>query len=83
MLTNAALVCARSQSVGALPQGYPSELLPVSVSLIPSMHICLDFIPELLSQPHLEKQVRGPYKIPGRQIRMPDLNPGLSNVKSL
>ncbi len=21
------------------------------------MHICLDFIPELLSQPHLEKQV--------------------------
>uniref|UniRef100_A0A131XRZ2 Putative integrator complex subunit 2 n=3 Tax=Ixodes ricinus TaxID=34613 RepID=A0A131XRZ2_IXORI len=38
-------------------QGYPSELLPVSVSLIPSMHICLDFIPELLSQPHLEKQV--------------------------
>ncbi|XP_064461086.1 integrator complex subunit 2-like [Ornithodoros turicata] len=38
-------------------QGYPSELLPVSVSLIPSMHICLDFIPELLSQPQLEKQV--------------------------
>ncbi|XP_077533566.1 integrator complex subunit 2 isoform X2 [Haemaphysalis longicornis] len=38
-------------------QGYPSELLPVSVSLIPSMHICLDFIPELLSQPHLDKQV--------------------------
>lgn len=29
----------------------------MSVSLIPSMHICLDFIPELLSQPHLDKQV--------------------------
>lgn len=38
-------------------QGYNSELLPVTVSSIPSMHICLDFIPELLSQPHTEKQV--------------------------
>ncbi|XP_046387078.1 integrator complex subunit 2 [Ischnura elegans] len=38
-------------------QGYPRELLPVSVQGIPSMHICLDFIPELLSQPALEKQV--------------------------
>lgn len=38
-------------------QGYPSELLPVTVAGIPSMHICLDFIPELLQQPHLDKQV--------------------------
>lgn len=38
-------------------QGYPRELLPVTVTGIPSMHICLDFIPELLSQPSLEKQV--------------------------
>lgn len=38
-------------------QGYPSELLPLTVSSIPSMHICLDFIPELLSQPSLKKQV--------------------------
>lgn len=38
-------------------QGYPRELLPVTVKGIPSMHICLDFIPELLSQPSLEKQV--------------------------
>ncbi|XP_075220865.1 integrator complex subunit 2 isoform X2 [Lycorma delicatula] len=38
-------------------QGYPRELLPVTVPGIPSMHICLDFIPELLSQPSLEKQV--------------------------
>jgi len=38
-------------------QGYPSELLPLVVSAIPSMHICLDFIPELLGQPDLNKQV--------------------------
>ncbi|XP_071448160.1 integrator complex subunit 2 [Hetaerina americana] len=38
-------------------QGYPRELLPVTVQGIPSMHICLDFIPELLSLPALEKQV--------------------------
>lgn len=38
-------------------QGYPSELLPVTVAGIPSMHICLDFIPELLSQPQMEKQM--------------------------
>ncbi|XP_063376210.1 integrator complex subunit 2 [Cydia fagiglandana] len=38
-------------------QGYPRELLPVTVQGIPSMHICLDFIPELLSQASLEKQI--------------------------
>jgi len=38
-------------------QGYPIELLPVTVAGVPSMHICLDFAPELLSQPSLEKQV--------------------------
>ncbi|XP_053600461.1 integrator complex subunit 2 [Plodia interpunctella] len=38
-------------------QGYPRELLPVTVKGIPSMHICLDFIPELLSQASLEKQI--------------------------
>lgn len=38
-------------------QGYPIELLPVTVQGIPSMHICLDFIPELLSQASLEKQI--------------------------
>nr|CAD7423644.1 unnamed protein product [Timema monikensis] len=37
--------------------GYPRELLPVTVPGIPSMHICLDFIPELMSQPSIEKQV--------------------------
>uniref|UniRef100_T1IXD4 Uncharacterized protein n=1 Tax=Strigamia maritima TaxID=126957 RepID=T1IXD4_STRMM len=38
-------------------QGYPSELLSVTVMGIPSMHICTDFIPELLSQPQLDKQI--------------------------
>ncbi|PVD31271.1 hypothetical protein C0Q70_06683 [Pomacea canaliculata] len=40
-------------------QGYPSELLPLMVAGVPSMHICLDFIPELLGQPQVEKQVFG------------------------
>ncbi|MBN3272797.1 INT2 protein, partial [Polyodon spathula] len=38
-------------------QGYPPDLLPLTVAGIPSMHICLDFIPELLAQPQLEKQI--------------------------
>uniref|UniRef100_A0A8C8RNP9 Integrator complex subunit 2 n=1 Tax=Pelusios castaneus TaxID=367368 RepID=A0A8C8RNP9_9SAUR len=38
-------------------QGYPSELLSLTVAGIPSMHICLDFIPELIAQPELEKQI--------------------------
>lgn len=38
-------------------QGYPCQLLPLTVAGIPSMHICLDFIPELIAQPELEKQI--------------------------
>lgn len=38
-------------------QGYPRELLPITVRGIPSMHICLDFIPELLSMAEMDKQV--------------------------
>ncbi|KAF7205233.1 integrator complex subunit 2 isoform X2 [Nothobranchius furzeri] len=38
-------------------QGYPQALLPLTVAGIPSIHICLDFIPELLAQPQLEKQI--------------------------
>lgn len=30
----------------------------MTVTGIPSMHICLDFVPELLRQPELDKQVR-------------------------
>ena len=33
------------------------ELVPMTVVGVPSMHICLDFAPELLSQPSLDKQV--------------------------
>ncbi|XP_005110013.1 integrator complex subunit 2 [Aplysia californica] len=40
-------------------QGYPSELIPLVVAGVPSMHICLDFIPELLGQPQRNKQVFG------------------------
>eukprot|EP01117_Protostelium_nocturnum_P004540 TRINITY_DN1639_c1_g1_i1.p1 TRINITY_DN1639_c1_g1~~TRINITY_DN1639_c1_g1_i1.p1 ORF type:complete len:1145 (+),score=403.89 TRINITY_DN1639_c1_g1_i1:148-3582(+) len=38
-------------------QGYNHTLIPMTVGGIPSMHICLDFIPELLLQPQIEKQV--------------------------
>jgi len=38
-------------------QGYDSSLLNLVVSKIPSMHICLDFIPELLAQPDIDKQI--------------------------
>ncbi|BES96047.1 integrator complex subunit [Nesidiocoris tenuis] len=38
-------------------QGYMRDLLPVTIAGVPSLHICLDFIPELLSQPVLEKQI--------------------------
>lgn len=45
--------------VASLPlQGYDPALLPLTVAGIPSIHICLDFIPELLAQPQLEKQVK-------------------------
>ncbi|XP_076453054.1 integrator complex subunit 2-like [Babylonia areolata] len=40
-------------------QGYASELLAPMVAGVPSMHICLDFIPELLGQPQVEKQIFG------------------------
>uniref|UniRef100_A0A182Q203 Integrator complex subunit 2 n=1 Tax=Anopheles farauti TaxID=69004 RepID=A0A182Q203_9DIPT len=38
-------------------QCYPRELLAMTVRGIPSMHICLDFIPELLSMAEMEKQI--------------------------
>ena len=40
-------------------QGYPTQLLPMIVSGVPSIHICMDFIPELLAQPQIDKQVCG------------------------
>ena len=50
-----------------LSQGYPQALLPLTVAGIPSIHICLDFIPELLAQPQLEKQVSPPVSSSGIQ----------------
>lgn len=38
-------------------QGYSRDLLNLTVRGIPSMHICLDFIPELLSMPEMDKQI--------------------------
>ena len=38
-------------------QCYPDPLLPVMVTHVPSMHICLKFIPELVTQPQTDKQV--------------------------
>ncbi|KAI1291959.1 Integrator complex subunit 2 [Halotydeus destructor] len=38
-------------------QTYNHRLLKLTVESVPSMHICLEFIPELLSQPDLSKQV--------------------------
>ena len=38
-------------------QGYPHELLTVTAQGVPSMFICLNTAPELLSQPSLDKQV--------------------------
>ncbi|KAL1502585.1 hypothetical protein ABEB36_007708 [Hypothenemus hampei] len=38
-------------------QGYPSELIEVVVKGVPSMHICLDFLQELMQQPSLNKQI--------------------------
>jgi len=38
-------------------QGYPLCLIPICDLGIPSMHICLDFIPELIMQREVEKQI--------------------------
>ena len=38
-------------------QGYSPDLLPMTTKGIPSIHICIDFIVELMNQPYLEKQV--------------------------
>jgi integrator complex subunit 2 len=40
-------------------QTYDISLLPIAVDGIGSIHICMDFLQELLSQPQLEKQVFG------------------------
>eukprot|EP00668_Euglena_longa_P039057 GGOE01050237.1.p1 GENE.GGOE01050237.1~~GGOE01050237.1.p1 ORF type:complete len:1041 (-),score=297.07 GGOE01050237.1:140-3262(-) len=38
-------------------QTYPASLLPTLAQRVPSLHICLEFIPELLETPRLSRQV--------------------------
>lgn len=38
-------------------QGYSRELLSMTVKGIPSMHICMDFVPELLGMAEIDKQI--------------------------
>jgi hypothetical protein len=38
-------------------QGYPTHILPTAIEGVASMHACLDFVPELLHQPHHDQQV--------------------------
>eukprot|EP00727_Mastigamoeba_balamuthi_P002440 m51a1_g12193 hypothetical protein (868) ;mRNA; r:25369-29921 len=38
-------------------QGFSTSVVPVVVERVPSMHVCLDFLPELLAQPQSEKQL--------------------------
>ncbi|XP_059612357.1 integrator complex subunit 2 [Phlebotomus argentipes] len=38
-------------------QGFHRDLLSVVVKGIPSMHVCLHYIPELLNMPEMEKQI--------------------------
>jgi hypothetical protein len=37
--------------------GYDHSLVEITSQGIPSIHICLDFIPELLAQQNIEKQI--------------------------
>lgn len=38
-------------------KGYDHGLIEITSQGIPSIHICFDFIPELLAQPQIEKQI--------------------------
>jgi hypothetical protein len=38
-------------------QGYPSDQIKPLLYSVPSMHICLDFIPQMLASPNLDIQV--------------------------
>lgn len=38
-------------------QGYPRELLGMTVRGIPSMHICMDFVPDILNMAEMDKQI--------------------------
>ncbi|XP_055912059.1 integrator complex subunit 2 [Eupeodes corollae] len=38
-------------------QTYPRELLSITVRGVPSMHICIDFLHEILGMPEMERQI--------------------------
>ena len=38
-------------------QGFDYTLIPMLVDGVPSLHLCLEFVPELMSQPQREKQL--------------------------
>lgn len=38
-------------------KGYPTQLIPILVKGVPSMHICLEFVPKLLTHCDLDKQI--------------------------
>ncbi|KAJ3290465.1 Integrator complex subunit 2 [Borealophlyctis nickersoniae] len=52
-------------------QGYPRELLPVTVDGIPSMYVCFDFIHELMAHADPERQVFGIYLAGHLSIKYP------------
>lgn len=49
----------RSLIVFCTVKGYHHDLIPVTVAGIPSMHICLEFIPMLMQQPDYDKLIFG------------------------
>ena len=40
-------------------QGYPHAILPLVVAAVPSMHVCIDFLEELMARDELEKKIFG------------------------
>ncbi|KAF9412899.1 Integrator complex subunit 2 [Podila epigama] len=50
-------------------QGYPLDLIPSMVQGVDSIHICLDFLPELLHRPPTTSMASGGANAPGRGER--------------
>ncbi|KAI8907005.1 integrator complex subunit 2-domain-containing protein [Powellomyces hirtus] len=40
-------------------QTYDERLIPAMVDLLPSMHVCFDYVPELITAPGIDRQVFG------------------------
>eukprot|EP00053_Salpingoeca_punica_P013014 m.117110 g.117110 ORF g.117110 m.117110 type:complete len:683 (-) comp16088_c0_seq1:419-2467(-) len=52
-------------------QGYETDLLPMAVALIPSMHVCFDFAAELVNHEKEESQVFGIQMVAALSERYP------------